>query len=281
MELRLATTADLAAEEAVFRAAIGELYERHRLPPPNPPTEAFRAQHGHLLHHDAERCWVAEDDGRVVGFSAALVRGDAWHLAALFVLPEAQGAGLGKRLLDAVWGAPELRRRVLTDAIQPVSNGLYASPGLIPVTPVLHLAGTPRAVASTLDAVDPQDDVLVALDLAAYGFDRTVDHEYWRGIGTCTVWLRAGEPSAYSYAYPWGTIGPVAGVDGAAAADALRGELARAAGDVNVVIPGSSRELVGAAIEAGLRFTRPPGLLLLGPGVGPPSALAISGYALL
>lgn len=281
MELRRAREADLKPVEAVFRAAIGELYERHRLPPPNPPTEAFRAQHGHLLRHDAERCWVAEDDGRVVGFSAALVRGDAWHLAALFVLPEAQAAGLGKRLLEASWGEGRLERRVLTDAIQPVSNGLYASRGLIPVTPTLHLAGPARAVLSPLEPAQPSKAVLAELDGAAYGFDRAVDHAYWRGVGTCTVWLRRGEPCAYSYAYPWGTIGPVAGVDGEAAADALRAELARADGDVNLVIPGSSRELVGAAIDSGLRFTRPPGLLLLGAGVEAPRALVISGYALL
>jgi hypothetical protein len=47
-----------------------------------------------------------------------------------------------------------------------------------------------------------------------------------------------------------------------------------------IVVPGTSRELVAAALEAGLRFTRPPGLLLLGAGVEPPRALAISGYSL-
>jgi len=43
---------------------------------------------------------------------------------------------------------------------------------------------------------------------------------------------------------------------------------------------GSAAPLVRVAIDAGLRFTKPPGLLLLGGEATAPSALAISGYAL-
>ncbi|MDQ5820810.1 MAG: GNAT family N-acetyltransferase [Actinomycetota bacterium] len=280
MELRPATAADLPAQEKVFHAAIGEVYERHNLPAPTPPSEAFHAHHRHLLRHDGERCWVAEEEGRVVGFSAALARGDAWHLASLFIAPGRQGVGIGKRLLEHAWGDGYANRRVLTDAIQPVSNGLYASRGLIPVAPMLHLGGMVSARASELVPGEPEPSTLAALDRAAYGFDRAVDHAHWQELGRCTVWLRGGEPCAYSYTYAWDTIGPVAGLDGPAAAEAFRAELLRAEGSVSLVVPGTSRELVTAALEAGLRFTRPPGLLLLGHGVEPPRALAISGYSL-
>jgi hypothetical protein len=50
--------------------------------------------------------------------------------------------------------------------------------------------------------------------------------------------------------------------------------------EAEVVAPGSSTGVVEAALAAGLRFTRPPGLLLLSRGVPPPPALAISGYSL-
>jgi len=280
VELRLATEGDLAAQEEIFRAAIGEVYEQRNLVAPTPPSEAFRAQHRHLLRHDAGRCWVAEEGVVVVGYAAALARGEAWHLSSLFIAPDRQGTGLGKRLLERVWGDGYRNRRTLTDAIQPVSNGLYGSRGLIPVAPNLHLGGDARAEDPGLEPAEPEPSVLAALDQAGYGFDRAVDHAYWQSVGRCTVWLRGGDACAYSYTYAWDMIGPIAGVDGSAAADAFRAEVARSAGSATIVVPGTSRELVAAALEAGLRFTRPPGLLLLGAGVEPPRALAISGYSL-
>jgi GNAT superfamily N-acetyltransferase len=49
-----------------------------------------------LLTH--RKGWVAERDGRIVGFSMA-DRAD-WSIFALFVLPEHEQQGLGSRLLD-------------------------------------------------------------------------------------------------------------------------------------------------------------------------------------
>lgn len=39
--------------------------------------------------------WVAEEDGRIVGFAIGLLSGNVW---ALFVLPEAEGRGIGSAL---------------------------------------------------------------------------------------------------------------------------------------------------------------------------------------
>lgn len=283
MEIRRAREDDLAGQYEVFRSAIGDLYRRHSFAPPNPPQEVFVAHQAHLLRHDGERSLVAEEGGRVVAFAAALVREDAWFLASLFVLPAHQSAGLGSRLLDAVWDEGPVRRLTLTDAIQPLSNGLYAQRGLIPATPMLHLGGTVGAVATpALERARPDGRTLAALDKAAYGFDRALDHGHWSRFARATVWLRAGAPIAYAYAWPHGRIGPLAGIDGPAAAEALQAELARLRGRAaEVVAPGSAAELVAAALEAGLRFTRPPGLLLLSHGVLPPRGLAISGYSLL
>lgn len=57
--IRPTTRADLPAQYGVLQAAIGEVFRRHRFEPPNPPPEAFEAQQGHLLDHDAERCSTA------------------------------------------------------------------------------------------------------------------------------------------------------------------------------------------------------------------------------
>jgi GNAT superfamily N-acetyltransferase len=280
VRVRRATRDDLPAEYEVFRSAIGELFRRHSFDPPDPPYEAFAAYHAHLLDHDGERCVVAEQGRRVLGYAAAFGRGDAWFLASLFVRPDVQSRGVGRALLQAVWG-DFARRLTMTDSIQPVSNGLYASRGLVPAAPVFTLAG--RVVDRArpgLEPAAPEAGALARLDAATYRFDRALDHGYWGRHATPTLWLREGEPVAYSYAWKQGRVGPVAGLDGAAAADALRGELARGPGTGFALVPGTCRELFAAALGAGLRILGPPGLLLTSDGVEPPRSLALSGFSL-
>jgi len=284
VEIRPTAAADLPAQFAVFREAIGELFRRHRFAPPDPPYEVFEAQQSHLLAHDGDRCFVVLDRGRVVGYSAALARGETWHLASLFVHPGQQARGLGRALLEQSWGGPYARRLTLTDSIQPVSNGLYGRAGLIPATPVLSLAGRAPAASGAvpLRAAAPDPTTLARLDRDAYGFDRAVDHAYWSTHASCTVWLSAAGAVAYAYTWPEGRIGPLAARDAESAADALRAELGRADGRPrHLLVPGSSAALAGAALAAGLRIVGPPGLLLLSRGVAPPAGLALSSFTLL
>jgi GNAT superfamily N-acetyltransferase len=269
VELRPTTVGDLEALHTLFLEAIGDVYRRHAFEPPAPPLEVFANQQLHIL--ETGTSLVAETAGAVVGFASAWARGGDWFLASLFVAPSAQGGGAGSLLLEAVWGdAP--RRRTITDAIQPVSNALYARRGLVPATPVLTFAGVPRAEAR----VDPADADLAAIDRSAYGFDRAVDHDYWSRSARRTTW-----PGAYSYVFPGNMIGPVCGASPEAAAAALAGELARADSEVRVRLPGSARRLVEVALGAGLRLAPAPGLLLLSDGLGAPEALAIGSYTLL
>jgi GNAT superfamily N-acetyltransferase len=283
VELRRTRAADLPALFDIFNAAIGDVYRRHAFDPPAPPLEVFANQQQHVLAHDGERCFVAEKGSAAVGFASAWARDEVWFLASLFVRPEAQGAGVGKALLDAVWGEDGGRRTTITDAIQPVSNALYARRGLVPATPVLSFGGVPRAEAPRgLEplAGEPDRDTLRSLDVAAYGCDRAVDHAYWSALARRTVWLRDGAAVAWSYVFPGGAVGPVAGADGAAAAHALQAELARARAEVRVRIPGSARAAVEVALAAGLRLGPTPGLLLLSEAVAPPTALAVGSYTL-
>jgi GNAT superfamily N-acetyltransferase len=294
MELRPASEVDFEAEHAVLDVAEGGLRRRHGFPWSPPPFEAFAATHAHLLTTDPDRSWVALEGGRVVAFAAAFVRGDAWFLSDLFVDPDFQGCGIGSALLDRVWGDGPPKRITIADAIQPVSNAMYARRGLVPATPILELNGMPArrtlllgsaqfgTAAASLAAAGPDSDSLARLDAAAYGFGRVADHAFWAKSARCTLWCRDGEPVAYAYVSPGGRMGPVAGRDGESAAAALAAELARHDGPpVHLDVPGSARELVETALAAGLRITGPPGLLLLSQGLEPPRGLAISGYWLL
>jgi len=271
----------VVGQHAVFVAAEGELLQRHGFAWPNPPSvDHVAPTYRHLMRNDRERCFVAEADGRVVGYSAAFVREDFAFLAALFIDPAHQGSGVGRRLMElALHGAPK-RQATISDSIQPVSNALYAKHGLFPATPILAFQGPARlAVTSDLDAADVTPGALAMLDRDAYGFDRSIDHAFWASRATPTLWLDRGEPVAYSYRWPSGRIGPLAGRDEQAAAAALVGELARGPNHT-IQIPGTSVSLVRVAVEAGLRLLAPPGLLLLSDGMAPPKSLAISSYGL-
>lgn len=283
VEYRRAREDDLRAECEVFLTAQSEVLKRHGFGAPQTSPASFARTHGHLLTHDGERSFVAEASGRIVAFSAAFVRGDTWFLSAMFVLPELQGRGVGKRLLDLSWSESHLRRLTITESIQPLSNGLYAQRGLVPATPILALAGTPGPPEPTELRPDaPDRAALAVLDRAAYGFERSIDHDFWSAGAECTLWFRGDTPVAYAYASPDGDIGPLAGRDPGSAAAALQAELGRRAGtQVEVAVPGSARELVEVALAAGLRFGQRPGLLLLSASVPPPRSLAISSYWLL
>jgi GNAT superfamily N-acetyltransferase len=269
VELRPTTDADFPAMHAIFLVATGELFRRHGFEPPAPSLEAYTSQQLHLLRTGVS--YVAEADDALLGYSSAWTRGEDWFLASLFVAPSAQGSGVGSALFDAVWGDAR-RRRTITDAIQPVSNALYARRGLIPTTPVLTFTGMPRMDTPALD--EAHADV-AALDEAAYGFDRAPDHALWSQVARRTTW-----GDAYSYVFPSGDIGPVVGATPPAAALALAAELARATSPVRVRVLGSAPELVEVALHAQLRLGAVPGLLLCSRGAAAPTALAPSGYLL-
>src|SRR5579875_3499135 len=245
VECRAAADADLEGEYAVFVAAQQELHSRRGAAwgpaPPFDPAGRWAQVHRHLLTHDGRHSFVAEDGGRVVGFTAALTRGECWFFSALFIDPAYQGQGIGSRLLSLAWN-PEARHRItITEAIQPVSTGLYARRGLLPLAPVLGFAGRPAITPGehALKPAAPAPAVLRAIDLAA------------------------------------------AGLDPASAAQALRAELAASADtDIQIDIPGTATSLTQIAIQAGLRLTDP-GLLLLSPGQPPPTSYAIHSYWLL
>jgi len=113
-------------------------------------VEAWAPIHRHLLREDTDLAFVAIDDDEIVGFTAALARGDAWYLSALFVLPAYQGRGVGSELLDRAWAGSFACRITITDSFQPLSNGLYAKRGLI-TTAITQpqLAPTPRRPRSS------------------------------------------------------------------------------------------------------------------------------------
>ncbi|HYL41734.1 MAG TPA: GNAT family N-acetyltransferase, partial [Candidatus Binatus sp.] len=96
---RPANEADLPACERVWRDGINDYLVRLgqlEVPEDNP---GLRRLHAHTLATDPERFRVATRDGEVVAFGSAIRRGRVWFLSMLFVDPDEQARGVGRRLL--------------------------------------------------------------------------------------------------------------------------------------------------------------------------------------
>jgi GNAT superfamily N-acetyltransferase len=275
----------------IWRTAVNDyvvLLGQGEIPPElNPLIRLFT----HLQATDPERFIVATeprpDAERVVAFAAAVSRERIWYLSMLFVLPEHQGAGVGRELLARVLpDDPLVARATATDSAQPISNALYATYGVVPRMPLLNLSGLPERPEAFGDlpsgVVPVAFDTLVAgapggpghrrlvetidaLDRELIGAAHPMDHRFLRSEGRWG-WLYHGpdgSPLGYGYAGEAGRLGPVAARDAALVAPIL-GHLTSAVsprGAFATWIGGAADQAVVATLGAGFRLDRFPVLV--------------------
>jgi GNAT superfamily N-acetyltransferase len=299
--IRPAHPDELEACAAVFRSALnGYLVPLGQAEVPEDSQRVVRL-FAHLRAGDPERFLVATvpadgrevdapvgiDGDRIVAFAAAYVRDHVWFLSMLFVLPDFQAAGLGRRLFRAAEGPePSPIRAVGTDSAQPISNALYARLGLVPRMPLFELTGLPQrpeafgALPSGIvplrfddiaaDRADGQGhrmlvETIESIDRELVGFAHPTDHRFLRGEDR-HGWLYRGpdgSPLGYGYAGEAGRIGPVAALDAALVAPII-GHLSRAVvprGAFALWVGGHSDRALVATLEAGFRLDPFPVLL--------------------
>lgn len=162
---------------------------------------------------------VAERGGALVGTAMGMPDdGDGATIGMVIVAPDCQGAGLGRRLMEAVMGGLGSRRLqlVATEAGLP----LYRKLGFVRIGAVDQQQGVVTAVPGAelwpeeaLRAVGPADEpVLAALDRAATGFSRESLLGALRHAGRGVILERAGQPTGFAFLRPFGlgdAIGPV------------------------------------------------------------------------
>jgi ribosomal protein S18 acetylase RimI-like enzyme len=271
---------DLDACIGVWRAAVDAYQAPIGQPPLPEETGPLRRHMVHMTTTDPDRFWVAESaeageagvsmqpaepqggraatghkapGGRILGFSVATIRDGLWYLGMLFVLPEAQGRGIGTALLDraqagcdAPPGGPAVpcpgaplgsgihTWGMATDTAQPISNALYARRGMTPRLPVWRLVGEPHRwsalppLPSSLEAVPFEaiaanghegprrlTEAVNAVDRAVLGITHPADHEYLRRDGRAGFLVREREGRVLGYVYGSGVgrLGPVAAHD--------------------------------------------------------------------
>jgi GNAT superfamily N-acetyltransferase len=273
------------AVSRIIAAALDDLAAKQGRPPFSAPDDHAAPTLRHVMETDGERFTLAYDGERPVGFGAGLVRGAFSYCAGLFVLPEWQGRGLGRRLFEtALDGLPVAGgvTALTSSAANPTSNGLYARHGIYPRHALLVLSGpvaalvrSPASHASRLDA-EPLAPAhlaeLRAIDEAVLGFDRTPDHLWFLSRPDHPGWLLRRRGRAVAYAYLGGdhtegagSVGPIATLrpgDQAAALRVVAAELvARGQEQATVVVPGPNLAAQRLLWGAGFAFEGATGLL--------------------
>ena len=287
---------ELPACAAIWRTSINDYIVRLGQAEIPDETGPLLRLYGHLQATDPDGFVVAvrpdataSTGEAIVAFAAAVRRERLWFLSMCFVLPEAQGAGVGRELLARAGPPPDdpsVVRATATDSAQPISNALYASLGIVPRIPLLDLIGHvvhPEAFGELPSGVRPVSFEELAsgsaggtgharlaaivddLDRELLGVAHPHDHRYLRTEGR-RGWLYLGPDDAalgYGYATEAGRVGPVAVRDDALLPPIL-GHLTRAVtprGAFAMWLPGSADRAVVPALRAGLRLDQFPILL--------------------
>jgi GNAT superfamily N-acetyltransferase len=274
----------------IWRVSINDYVGRLNQPLIDRENASVVRLYTHLRSTDPERFVVAcrrDQDApggeRIVAFASALVRERLWFLSMCFVLPELQGTGVGRALLERVAppGDAETVRATATDSAQPIANALYASLGMVPRVPLLNLIGLPsrpeafgalpsgvRPIPFERLATEGHESLVAmvdALDAETLGIRHAIDHRYVRTEGRQGFLYQGpdGSPLAYGYAGEAGRVGPVASRDPALIAPIL-GHLTREIvprGAFAMWLPGTADRAVVGALQAGFRLEPFPVLL--------------------
>jgi GNAT superfamily N-acetyltransferase len=182
---------------------------KRRLDEPEPArrSEAHRAvwteRTLHLVRHDPEGCWVAEDGSRMVGMATSFRREVLWCLTTYAVLPEQQGQGIGTQLLAAVLHhGRACSRWMLSASPDPAAVRVYHRAGF-ELHPQMYLSGTvDRAALPVVEKVREGSasdiDLMDSIDRATRGAGHGVDHELMVGAWRLLV-SDSGTGSGYAY----------------------------------------------------------------------------------
>ena len=208
----------------------------------------------------ADGWWVAEQQGRLCGYARSILRDGVRQLTEFFVRPGTQSAGVGRELLQRVFGEEGARARILLATPDTRALVRYLKAGLIAWFPVFHFHRKPRRLQPDpeLEAIrlTPTVEMLEELadvDREVLGFRRDEEHR-WLLTQRHGFWYRRnGRPLGYGYVGSYS--GPFASLDPAELAPMLvHAESAASHEGFGVDVPLINRSALDYLLDAGYRM---------------------------
>ena len=240
VSLREGSPSDLEATFALSDRTMHEIAVTQGYVTPGERTDAqIAAAWGHhrglveFLDAQPERRYVIAENGTGPVAFARIVRfGVMEQLTDLMVLPQHQGSGIGRRLLEEIWPgdpSPALGRIVVATGA-PRDLSLYTDFGVMPVAGHWHMRqDTPAYLerrSQETDATEAGSVVVLTVDRAvsewkrlepeAIGHERPALHEFFGRDRACLATVdQDGTPKALCWVSVDGDIGPAVGTTAA------------------------------------------------------------------
>jgi GNAT superfamily N-acetyltransferase len=219
---RKATANDSYAVFQVFSKSIIDLGERTNvmaITGGNHP-EVLRSLWGHrkflfdYLAESAAHFWVAEEDGKVIGYARSTEHDGLMDLTEFFVLPGQQSAGVGGELLARAFPQTDAPHRVIAATMDERALSRYLRAGVYARFPIKYFSRKAEKVTVETDLViEPlQVDLhlkdLDRIDRQIIGHVRADVHRWIASTRDGFVYKRDGE--IVGYGYVGGGSGPFA-----------------------------------------------------------------------
>jgi len=266
---REARPEDNRAMHDVFLESISEVDRRlgstEAVDPADPGVreaswERWRSLFEHIAS-TADRAWVAERDGAIVGYARSIKRDGVRELTEFFVMPGHQGQGIGRELLARAFPAEGARHRTIVATLELAALGRYLRTGLSARCLALYVSATPRAIGIETDlqaeVLTPDGLALIApIDRRLLGQAREVDHRWLLEGRDGFLFRRGGEVVAYGYV--GARSGPVAVLDPADTPSVLAHLESKAAAtdtpEIAFYLPTVNREAIDYFLGRGFRI---------------------------
>jgi predicted N-acetyltransferase YhbS len=267
LTIRQANPADAAAAGRICHEAFSQINAAHGFPPDIDSGRALEIMKW-LFNDSGHSCWVAEQDGRIIGSNCMDERCSVFGIGPITVAPDVQNCGAGRALMMASLDRARERGaagvRLVQAAFHNRSLSLYAKLGFVAREPLSVMQGPPIKHAfegiSVRAAVPADLKACDRLCRRVHGHDRSGDLAGAIREGVAKIAERHGRITAYATTMAfWGHAVAESNLDLMALiadADAFHGP--------GILVPTRNAELFLWALDHGLRVVEPMTLMTVG-----------------